>query len=55
MKYIIINNATGKQAPAIDFVGNEHWEPLPLKQAAKAVAYLNKRLGANKAYRLEAL
>ena len=54
MKYIIISTATKKQVPAIGISGEEHWEALPLRQAAKAVAYLNKQAGNPKAYRLEA-
>ncbi len=53
MKYIIVSINTGKQVPAIDICGEEHWEPLELKAAAKAVATMNRESG--KAYRLERL
>jgi len=54
MKYIIVSVSTGKQVPAIDICGVEHWEPLQLRQAAATVTAMNRAAGA-KAYRLESL
>jgi len=48
MKYIIVSVSTGKQVPALDICGAEHWEPLPMRQAAavprKATLYDSKAL-----------
>lgn len=54
MKYIIVSIATGKQVPAIDVCDGQHWEPLVLKVAAKAVTTMNREAG-EKLYRLESL
>lgn len=54
MKYIIIVVATGKQVPALDVCGEEHWEPLALHQAAKVLTVMNREAGA-KVYKLESL
>lgn len=54
MKYIIVSVATGKHVPALDVCGEEHWEPLTFKVAAKVVTAMNREAGA-KLYRMEAL
>lgn len=54
MKYIIVSVATGKQVPVLDVCGEEHWEPLTMKVAAKVLAIMNREAGA-KLYRAEAL
>lgn len=54
MKYIIINISTGKQVPALDVCGEEHWEALDLRTAAKVVTAMNREVG-EKVYRMEAL
>lgn len=54
MKYIIVSIATDKHVPVIDICGEEHWEPLTLKLAAKVVTAMNRIAGA-KVYKLERL
>jgi hypothetical protein len=54
MKYIIVSVATGKQVPVLDVCGEEHWEPLTMKVAAKVLTIMNREAGA-KLYRAEAL
>lgn len=54
MKYIIISVKSGKQVPAVDAMGNAHWEGLLLRVAAAEVTRMNRE-AREKAYRLESL